>query len=82
MKELIIDGFAGGGGASEGVEWAHELFAGQGFGPDYIFTHGHDGRKFSKKVQVDKCGNSVCPQMSNVLIGANYQPAAAEVMTG
>lgn len=60
----------------------HELFAGQGFGPDYIFTHGHDGRKFSKKVQVDKCGNSVCPQMSNVLIGANYQPAAAEVMTG
>lgn len=60
----------------------HELFAGQGFGSDYIFTHGHDGRKFSKKIQVDKCGNSVCPQMANVLVGANYQPATAVGMTG
>jgi DNA (cytosine-5)-methyltransferase 1 len=60
----------------------HELFAGQGFDSDYIFTHGHDGRKFSKKIQVDKCGNSVCPDMAEVLVGANYQPVTSEVMTG
>src|SRR5690606_27000862 len=60
----------------------HELFAGQGFGENYIFSHGHDGRKFSKKVQVEKCGNSVCPQMSEALVSANYQPTSFKVMTG
>lgn len=60
----------------------HELFAGQGFDRDYIFTHGHDGRKFSKKVQVDKCGNSVCPDMAEALVSANYEPVKQVVMTG
>jgi DNA (cytosine-5)-methyltransferase 1 len=38
-----------------------ELFAAQGFGPHYIITHGHDGRKFSNSKQVKMCGNSVSP---------------------
>lgn len=38
-----------------------ELYSAQGFGPHYIFTHGHDGRKFSKSAQVRMCGNSVSP---------------------
>ncbi|MNW27539.1 Modification methylase BspRI [compost metagenome] len=57
----------------------HELFAGQGFPEDYNFTHGHDGRKFTKKAQVDKCGNSVCPDMAEVLISSNYKPDLMEV---
>ena len=48
----------------------HELYAGQGFGPEYIFTHGHDGRRFSKSVQVDKCGNSVCPDLVEAVVRA------------
>jgi DNA (cytosine-5)-methyltransferase 1 len=57
----------------------HELFAGQGFSADYVFTHGHDGRKFTKKAQVDKCGNSVCPDMAAGLIACNYEPNSMEV---
>lgn len=52
----------------------HELFQGQGFDTDYIYTHGHDGRKFPKSVQVDKCGNSVCPDLAEAVISANYSP--------
>ncbi|MCY1275928.1 DNA (cytosine-5-)-methyltransferase [compost metagenome] len=39
----------------------HELYAAQGFPPNYIITHGHDGRKFTKSEQVFMCGNSVSP---------------------
>lgn len=49
----------------------HELYAAQGFDPDYIFTHGHDGRRFPKSVQVDKVGNSVPPQLAAAVISAN-----------
>ena len=56
----------------------HELFAGQGFDPDYIYQYGHDGRKFPKSVQVDKCGNSVCPDMASMLISANCPELCAD----
>jgi len=49
----------------------HELYAGQGFAEDYIYTHGHDGRKFSKKVQVEKCGNAVPRHFAKALVEAN-----------
>ncbi|QSR35590.1 multidrug DMT transporter [Marinobacterium iners] len=39
----------------------HELYAAQGFPSNYIITHGHDGRKFTKSEQVHMCGNSVSP---------------------
>ncbi|MCQ9618341.1 DNA cytosine methyltransferase [Paenalcaligenes niemegkensis] len=50
----------------------HELYAAQGFPPNYIITHGHDGRKFSKSAQVRMCGNSVSPPPAMALIQANW----------
>lgn len=49
----------------------HELYAAQGFPPNYIITHGHDGRKFTKTEQVFMCGNSVCPQPMAAIARAN-----------
>lgn len=48
-----------------------ELYAAQGFPPDYIFDRGHDGRKFSKSAQVRMVGNSVCPMVTKALVEAN-----------
>jgi DNA (cytosine-5)-methyltransferase 1 len=53
-----------------------ELFAAQGFPPDYIIEHDAEGRKLTKTAQVAKCGNSVCPPLAEVLVRAN---AAAKV---
>ena len=50
----------------------HELYKAQGFPPDYIFTHGHDGRIFTKSAQVRMCGNSVSPPPATALLRANY----------
>lgn len=49
----------------------HELYAAQGFPPNYIITHGHDGRKFTKSEQVFMCGNSVSPPPMEALARAN-----------
>jgi len=45
-----------------------ELYSAQGFGKDYIFTHGHDGRRFSVAEQVRMVGNSVSPNTAAALI--------------
>ena len=50
----------------------HELYKAQGFPPDYIFTHGGDGRPFTKTAQVRMCGNSVSPPPATALLRANY----------
>lgn len=39
----------------------HELYAAQGFPPNYVIDRGHDGRRFTKSEQVHMCGNSVSP---------------------
>lgn len=49
----------------------HELYAAQGFPPNYIITHGHDGRKFTKSEQVHMCGNSVSPPPLAAIAAAN-----------
>lgn len=49
----------------------HELYAAQGFPPNYIITHGHDGRKFTKSQQVHMCGNSVSPPPLAAIAKAN-----------
>ena len=49
----------------------HELFAAQGFPPDYNITAGPAGRKLSKTAQIRLCGNSVCPQIVEALVQAN-----------
>ena len=49
-----------------------ELYKAHGFPDDYQIEHGHDGRKFTKTVQVRLCGNSVPTTMMAALVGANY----------
>ncbi|HGM6620252.1 DNA cytosine methyltransferase [Ectopseudomonas oleovorans] len=49
----------------------HELYAAQGFPPNYIISHGHDGRKFTKSQQVFMCGNSVSPPPMAAIARAN-----------
>ncbi len=61
----------------------HELFAAQGFPPDYIIAPLAADRKgklrpLPKHAQVRNCGNSVCPPMAAALVAANYCPAIAE----
>lgn len=48
-----------------------ELYNAQGFRPDYIIDHGHDGRKFTKEQQVRMVGNSVPPQVIASIYRAN-----------
>ena len=57
-----------------------ELYLAQGFPDDYIFTHGHDGRVFSKAAQVRMCGNSVSPPPAVALLRANYDRAQLQVL--
>lgn len=54
----------------------HELYAAQGFPDDYIITHGHDGRAFTKTAQVRMVGNSVSPPPAAALVAANVPDLA------
>ncbi|TKD40307.1 DNA cytosine methyltransferase [Azotobacter chroococcum] len=49
-----------------------ELYAAQGFPSGYIFDRGHDGRIFTKKVQVRFVGNSVSPPPERAVIAAQF----------
>ena len=49
----------------------HELFAAQGFPPNYIISHNSQGKKLSKANQVARCGNAVCPPVAQALVEAN-----------
>lgn len=52
----------------------HELFAAQGFPRDYIIDRDATGKPIPKYKQVARCGNSVCPALSEALVRANYYP--------
>ncbi|MFC4255420.1 DNA cytosine methyltransferase [Altererythrobacter xixiisoli] len=54
-----------------------ELFNAQGFPPDYIIDRDAEGRPITKTAQVAKCGNSVCPPLSEALVRANVPGARA-----
>lgn len=54
-----------------------ELYGCQGFPSNYIHTHGHDGRTFSKSAQVKMVGNSVSPYPMAALLRVN-PPAPVE----
>jgi len=77
--ELIVDNFAGGGGASIGMRMLqpHELYAAQGFPTGYVHDHGidADGNRvtLTKTTQVRMCGNSVCPPLATVLVELNFR---------
>ncbi len=89
-NELVVDLFAGGGGASTGIEKAigrpvdiglrmltpRELFTAQGFDSSYQIDFGADGAPMTKTAQVRMCGNSVCPPLSQALVGSNYSEIA------
>jgi DNA (cytosine-5)-methyltransferase 1 len=55
-----------------------ELYRAQGFPPDYIITHGADGKPFTKTQQVHMCGNSVSPPPMAALAHANDPWRAAQ----
>lgn len=72
---MIIDCFAGGGGASLGIGMRmlapRELFRAQGFDERYQIDPVLDGRPLPKTEQVRLCGNSVCPPLAEALVTAN-----------
>lgn len=72
MTGPVIDLFAGGGGASEGIRKA------LGFPDSYVIDLEHEGRALSKSDQVRLCGNSVCPPMAAALVRSNYAEGLRE----
>lgn len=84
-SEIIVDNFAGGGGASTGIELAtgrsvdigmrmlqpHELYRAQGFPEWYIIDQDYTGKKYPKDKQVARCGNAVPPPFAEALVRAN-----------
>lgn len=67
--ELIVDNFAGGDGASTGIEIA------TGYSVDIAINHDidHDytGKSYPRSEQVKRCGNAVCPPLPAALVKAN-----------
>lgn len=51
-----------------------ELFLAQGFDSSYKISHDSEGNKLTKKSQVARCGNAVCPPMAKALVIANLGP--------
>lgn len=49
----------------------HELFAAMGFPDDYQIAFDSKGKKNTKKNQVARCGNAVCPPIAQALVEAN-----------
>jgi DNA (cytosine-5)-methyltransferase 1 len=49
-----------------------ELANASSFPPQYILSHGHDGRVFSKAQQVHMIGNAVPPELQYAVTAANY----------
>lgn len=54
-----------------------ELFRAQGFHDDYIIDPEFNGKPMTKTAQVRMCGNSVCPDIANAIVRANFGLAAA-----
>jgi site-specific DNA-cytosine methylase len=61
--EMLVDSFAGGGGASTGIRMA--------MGREVDIAINHDPEAMSKAAQVRMCGNSVSPPTARALVEAN-----------
>ncbi|MES2685708.1 MAG: DNA cytosine methyltransferase [Pseudomonadota bacterium] len=61
---------------------ARELANATSFPPQYIITHGHDGRMFNTAQQVHMIGNAVPPDLQYAVTAANYsdEPWLPEMM--
>ena len=55
-----------------------ELFRAQGFPDSYIIDFDVDGKRYSKKDQVARCGNSVSPVIPAALVRANLPDVCRE----
>lgn len=51
----------------------HELFAAMGFPENYQIAFDSNGKKNTKKNQVARCGNAVCPPIAQALVEANLK---------
>ena len=54
-----------------------ELYLAQGFPADYRIEFDYNGKPYSKKEQVARCGNAVCPPMVEAVVRANLPEYAA-----
>jgi len=54
-----------------------ELFRAQGFPDSYDITTGPGGRRLTQAEQIGRCGNSVCPDLAEAIVAANYRAADA-----
>ncbi len=48
-----------------------ELYNAQGFPSDYCIEFDTNGKPYSKKEQIARCGNAVCPPMAEAVVRAN-----------
>lgn len=56
----------------------HELFAAMGFPDDYKIAFDSNGKKNTKKNQVARCGNAVCPPIAQALVAVNLAQKQVE----
>ena len=54
-----------------------ELYLAQGFPADYQIEFDYNGKPYSKKEQVARCGNAVCPPLAEAVVRANLPEYAA-----
>ena len=82
LEEIIVDNFAGGGGASTGIELAcgRPVSIAINHDPDAILLHktNHPYTEHLQAsvwdvdpVQVARCGNAVCPPLAEAMVRAN-----------
>jgi DNA (cytosine-5)-methyltransferase 1 len=57
-----------------------ELFRAQGFPDSYTIDPIHDGEPLTKTAQVRMCGNSVCPQVAEAVVRANFAMPAVRAV--
>lgn len=55
-----------------------ELYRAQGFPEDYIIEFDVNGKPYSKKEQVARCGNAVCPPLAEAVVRANLPEYAVK----
>ena len=75
---IDVDSFAGGGGASLGIEAAlgKPVDIAINHVPEAIAMHAAKGKPLTKTPQIRMCGNSVCPNAAKALVRANVPGTA------
>lgn len=58
-----------------------ELYDAMGFPHDYCIDFDVDGKPYSKSEKVARCGNAVCPAMSEALVRANFPERCVTYIT-